>query len=333
MRFIPVSMLIVLCTSCATSAIVATYSNRNVYKTKSALKVNKVYRGRLPETDLADYYITPEIGLVVTKTETTVTTTQNTSVRPSETTTKVVTETIPGTITSVATTGPANATNATTETKTITYSSSIVNRLPQFIRYQVVADEGDYKYIRVLPGCRFTGASTIEFGASPSGQPAPEDFVFRVLKKDLVPNTHYLASSALIGKITTIPVRIRNEYWNGDNKVLQGTLAIGYSFGWKYKLGNHPYRPHYLTTILYGAGVSQQKYFSKTGIDENGKAILSEKTDEIALTYLSFGLAYEFDKFNIGLFAGKDRMFGNRKDWVYQKEWWWGLGVGYDVFK
>jgi len=125
-----------------------------------------------------------------------------------------------------------------------------------------------------------------------------------------------------------------NEYWNENNKVLQGTLSIGYGFGWKYKLGNNPYKAHYFSTILYAAGISGQKHFSIAGkYAATGKDSISAKTDEFAVTYLSFGVAYEYDRFNIGIFFGKDKMFGNLKNWVYQNKWWWGLGIGYELFK
>ena len=150
-----------------------------------------------------------------------------------------------------------------------------------------------------------------------------------------MPHTHYLASSALIGKVITIPLRVRNEYWNDNNRVLQGTLALSYGFGLKFKVGNDPYKPHYFSTILYAAGISQQKHFSIAGKfkKEPSRDSISAKTDEIAVTYWSLGAAYEYDKFNVGVFAGKDRMFGNLKNWAYQDKWWFGLGIGYDLFK
>src|SRR5690606_36486434 len=122
-------------------------------------------------------------------------------------------------------------------------------------------------------------------------------------KKDLSPNTHYLASSALIGKIITLPLRVRKQTWNNNSTEIQGALSLAYGMGWKYKIGNHPYRSHYISSILYAAGISQQKYYSVITTDEN--FTLSEKTDEFAITYLSFGLSYEYEKFNIGLFVGK----------------------------
>ncbi|WP_154652566.1 hypothetical protein [Flavobacterium rivuli] len=114
---------------------------------------------------------------------------------------------------------------------------------------------------------------------------------------------------------------------------MEGTLSLGYSFGWKYKIGNHPYRSHYVSTILYAAGISQQKYFSIVKDSITLKPVAGIKSDEFAITYMCFGVTYEYEKFNIGIFTGKDKMFGNLNDWAYQNKWWWGLGIGYDLFK
>ena len=333
-------------TSCTSSFVKATFGNRNVYKTKSNLTVKKVYEKVGPSTDLRDFTINPNPIPTITKT-TTVQTTQSATIGAAPvTSTNITMSTIPPTtISSTISLTPggsltSNPAVSSTTNYTI-YSVPLPTPNTKYIRYKVVADDGDFKYIKILPGCHFVGTSptdtliqALPAGTSlPAGSSNPSDFVFQVSKKSLMPGTHYLASSALIGKITTLPVRVRNEYWNNNNKVIQGSLAIGYSFGYKLKLGNNPYKPHYANIILYGAGISQQKYFSIVKDQITGKESAGTKSDEIAITYLSFGLAYEFDKFNIGIFAGKDKMFGTLKNWAYQDAWWWGIGAGYELFK
>ncbi len=211
--------------------------------------------------------------------------------------------------------------------------SFTINPVPgEYIRYKVIADEGDFKYIRILPGCYINSNKDIT-KVNSAGSLHAEDIILRVSKKLLEPNAYYLASSALIGKVITLPVRVRKEYWNEKNTVLQGSLSLGMGFGWKFKIGNHPYRTHYISIIAYGAGISQQKYFNLAGKYSSGKDSLSAKTDEFAVSYLTQGIAYEYDRFNIGIFWGKDKMFGSLKNWVYQDKWWWGIGVGYELFK
>jgi hypothetical protein len=342
MKYIIVLLILLTCISCSSSFYTATFGNKNVYKTKSNLTVKKVYHDNRPSTDQREFTIVPNASIpVVTKTTISVVTEPANAANPSQVTTTTISATIPPSVTTtssviVAQVPPAIV-KTTTSNSTYTIPPAIATN--NYIRYKVVTDEGDNKYIQILPGCRFDGLSPIDTsivfnstGVTPADK--PDDYIFQVSKKSLFPNTHYLASSALIGKVITLPVRVRNEYWNDNNKVLQGTLSIGYGFGWKYKLGNNPYKAHYFSTILYSAGISAQKHFSKAGkYVATGKDSISAKTDEFAVTYLSFGFAYEYDRFNIGLFFGKDRMFGNLKNWVYQDKWWWGIGIGYELFK
>ncbi len=318
--------------ACTSPFIVATLSNRNVYKTKSNLLVNKVYLIDRPTTDLTDYTIVPNQFPLIVKEEVSTTTgvPGNTGV-----VTKQILTTVPPAITTTHEYNSAGIPNTVTELKSTRYLPSSPLSDNHFIKYKVVADEGDYKYLKLLPGWTFGSNNTIIFFNCPARKCDQEDYIFRASKKDLVPNTHYLASSALIGKLTTIPIRFRKEKWNNNNRIAQGTLAIGYSFGWKIKLGNNPYQPHYVSLILYGAGVSQQEYFYIKDNTQKGDEALSTKTSDIAVTYWSSGVAYEFDKFNIGVFFGRDRMFGKPEDkkWVYQNTTWWGVGLGYDLFK
>lgn len=314
-----------LAISCNTSFVTATFGNKNVYKTKAALPVKKVYDVGLngPSIDQQDFFIVPNAVITKTTTSSTTltaapatvyTTTTETTIPPSSTTT-----TYPAAVVA------ANVNNVTTTTVASTVPAG--STTAKFIRYKVVSEEGDYKYIRILSGCQFDPINATHIIIGTPTVNDPHEYIFQVSKKDLQPNTHYLASTALIGKIITLPMRIRKDYWDNDNKVVQGAIALNYGFGWKYKFGNNPYRGHYLSTVLYAAGISAQKHFSVVG------NIPSEKKDEFALTYLSLGVAYEYEKFNVGVFWGKDKMFGNLKNWAYQDRWWWGVGIGYDLFK
>lgn len=334
--------------SCTSTFINATFRNSNVYKTKTNLKVKKVYYDideacdnfERTTADQREFTIVPNVIPVVTKTTTNVETTPATSTTPSQTTTTIITTTIPPSVTNTSRviTTPILPATFTTSSSSVTYSIPPTLTTNYFLRYKVILDEGDYKYIRILTGCLFAGTypmdTSIVFNPGENTPAdAPEDYIFQVSKKDLTPNTHYLASTALIGKVITLPLRVRNEYWNNDNKVLQGSLSIGYGFGWKFKFGNNPYKKHYFSVIPYSAGISEQKYFSIIKNNEAGKDSLSAKSDELALTYFSFGLAYEYDRFNVGIFFGKDKMVGTLKNWAYQDKWWWGLGIGYELFK
>lgn len=327
------------CSAPQRSFLYATFLNKNVYKTKAPLAIKKAYFNDIPSTDTREFTLLPNGPIpVITQTSTSVKTSPpSPGTTTSSTTTTTVVSTIPPSTTTTTVSTVVSTTPVTVETTTFNLSQTIPAgyTTDDFIRYKVVRESGDYKYIRILPGCRFnpTINTDIEFVPPATGDITPEEYIFEVSNKSLNPNTNYLASSALIGKIISIPLKVRKEYFKDGNKILEGSLSLGYGFGWKYKLGNHPYHTHYFSTILYAAGINQQKYFALAGKYADGKDSLSAKTDQVSLTYLSFGLAYEYDKFNVGFFAGKDMMFGTLKDWAYQNKWWWGIGIGYELFK
>ena len=312
---------------------------KNVYKTRVPLLVKKAYYNGSPATDLRDFYIMPNSeyykrqGTIQTVSlsngvSQVTTTTETTSVPPVTTETKV--EVIPDPITYPLASVTAEKSNNTSSR--IVYYDAEGFSTDFFLRYTVVLDEGDNKYIRLLPCTQFSTSTptNIEFSNSCNASPNPSDFIFQVAKKDLLPASHYLASSALIGKLVTLPVRVRKQYWSDNNTEIQGAFSAGVTFGYRIKLGNNPYKTKYISIIPYGAGISQQKYFRV--LPDAGNKI-SEKSDEFAVTYYTGGIAWEFDKFNIGLFLGKDKMFGSLRDWAYQDKWWWGIGIGYDIFK
>ena len=313
-----------------TSFLTSTFFNKNVYKTRTNLMVKKAYKNN-PATDLQPYIIAPSgQSALITQTKVTVTTTQDipavgaAAATPSTTSTTTEITTLPPTVTKTTVLKIPAAAASHNETTLVTTTIEVPAELntSDYIRYKIVYEDGDSKFIRILPGCKFTttGGNKIiqkKVKADVSDSDKPEDYIFEVTNKDLVPNTHYLASTALIGKVITIPLKVRNQYWDKHNKVLEGSLSLGYGFGWKFKFGNNPYRTHYLSIVPYAAGISQQKYFSLAGkYAATNLDSLSASTDQIAVTYFSCGIAYEYDKFNIGIFAGRDKMFGELKNWL-----------------
>lgn len=200
-----------------------------------------------------------------------------------------------------------------------------------FLRYKELKQEGDFAYIRVIPSCALKDDTIFVSDAEDANA---DDYILKVNIKGIDPAKRYLSSSVLVGKIITLPIRVRQEYYNENKTQYALSFSIGYAFGWRYKIGNHPYKTHYFTVMPYAFGFSTQKYFYVKGKDDiSGKTILSDKTDQVALNYLSMGIAYEYDRFNVGVFWGKDMMFGDYKDWVFQDKPWYGIGLGYDLFK
>jgi hypothetical protein len=197
-----------------------------------------------------------------------------------------------------------------------------------FIRYRVVKEEDDYYYIRVLPRMEYSVPVITNSGMSVAIQATdntptptannPTNYYYRVTKEDLLPHHHYLASQKLMGMPITLPVKFRKE--NGN---LRGEfdLSLGYAFGYRIRVNNNPYNDSYINLIPYGFSFNADEYKAE-GSDEDA-------VDSFSLTYWASGIAYEYRKFNIGVFIGRDRMFNDRKDWIYQNETWYSIGLGF----
>jgi hypothetical protein len=195
-----------------------------------------------------------------------------------------------------------------------------------FIRYKILKTEDKSTYIRTLKGCKIS-ASKKEIRIKGDGEENLEDasnYVFKIAETK-TPINHYLASSALVGMPMTLPFKIRRL---DDNTKISGSFNISYAFGWKLKIGNNPFRNTYIQIIPYAAGLSVQKFFTRL---EDGT--FSDKVDEVALTYYSGGVAYQWEKFNFGVFLGFDTMLNDKNGWVYDDRGWLGFGLGYDLFK
>lgn len=196
-----------------------------------------------------------------------------------------------------------------------------------FIRYKVLKTDPIDKslYIRILPGSVIDSTKyKIVVDSSLNGTD-PSQYIFKTDGKQNL-NQSYLASSAIVGTAFILPVRFRtlDKVWDD----ISMNINVSYGFGWKFKLGNHPFRSHFISVIPYAFGFSSQKYFSR--IEEG---IYSSKTDQFALTYWAHGITYEYEGFNFGVFGGFDKMFGSQDDWVYNNKWWFGLGLGYKLFQ
>ncbi len=130
--------------------MIATFANKNVYKTQSNLVVKKVYYNGRPTTDLRDFTITTNVPIpVVTQIETTTTSAPgsaasgSTPASPSTITTTTVINTMPAdsSITTVVVTPLASPiTSTTTKTSTsLSVPPALVTN--NFIKYKVIRNE------------------------------------------------------------------------------------------------------------------------------------------------------------------------------------------------
>ncbi|MGV3599427.1 MAG: hypothetical protein ACO1PI_16305 [Bacteroidota bacterium] len=196
----------------------------------------------------------------------------------------------------------------------------IVSPLP-FVKYNIL-ENGDNAYIYILPNYNFKydtgGRDSIVDIVFTDGAKSDTvyNYYFRV-KSANTPNTKYLSSQSIVGMPVTLPLKIRKL----DTELqFESNLSLSYAFGYRIKVGNNPYRKKYINVIPVAFAINSDKYFT---------AKEDSKIDALSFTYYSFGLTYEVNGFNIGLFGGWDKMFGTRKDWIYQDRFWGSLGIGY----
>ncbi len=194
-----------------------------------------------------------------------------------------------------------------------------------FIRYKVIKKEDKTQYIRVLRGSAFIRNDILSVDTGEYKRGGPNEWIFKVVDKDISPKKQYLASEKIVGMPITIPLKLRNQ---GKAKYRTNINAsLGYAFGYKIKLGNNPYRDFYVNLIPLTIGVGIQKYVPVDSMDS--KTFKAE--DQFAYS-LGMGATLEISKFNIGFIVGWDRMLADQKDWFYQNKPWVGLVLGYKFF-
>jgi hypothetical protein len=196
-----------------------------------------------------------------------------------------------------------------------------------FIRYRVIND--DESIIQILPLNKFVRAgnkNTIEFrgkGETPPITDNPSDYYFKIVDELTTPAKKFLATQHLTAIPVTIPIKYRFNAYDTDSK-FTFDANIAYAFGYKIRVNPNPYKERYVRALL-AIGVGLQEYMPRDSV----KSETFKPDNELVFTY-SFGVAYEGgSNFNVGLFLGWDRMFGEKKDWYYQNKPWMGIGIGY----
>ena len=197
----------------------------------------------------------------------------------------------------------------------------------KFIRYRLVND--DESIIQILPLIKFVKSennNSIQFRTSdetPAISENPSDYYFKIVDAVTTPAKKFLATEHLTAIPVTIPIKYRFNAYDADTK-FTFDANISYGFGYKVRINPNPYKEQYLRA-LFAIGVGLQEYMPSDSV----KSKTFEADNELVMTY-SLGIAYEGgSNFNVGLFLGWDRMFGDKKDWYYQNKPWIGVGIGY----
>lgn len=197
------------------------------------------------------------------------------------------------------------------------------------IRYKIIATDGDFTIIRILPRVQqkttkaADGTFLIEkVDNTPSSNDASK-YLYHFKTKDLIPLQKVILSEKIVGTPLIFPFKYRSQD-RGEGETISTEFTLGYTFGLRLKLSKKPYKQTFLTIIPYGFGLSNAKYFYKK---EDGT--YSAKTDAAAVTYWTSGLMFTSNKVNYGVFVGVDGMIDNMDDWAYQGQTWVSFGLGF----
>ncbi|MBK0380564.1 hypothetical protein [Mucilaginibacter segetis] len=162
-----------------------------------------------------------------------------------------------------------------------------------------------------------------------TGKPGARDLFFKLPLKEFVNGsekrlTHH---SFTLGALV-LPIKLR---FGGDSQTpnhkrdftFTSDVSIGLSIGYKYS-PSKKYSHNFLTGIsLTSVGVTP----------DNTNNTVTAETNLAAITWHA-GYLFQIDNFQIGAFTGIDYLAGNvGRNWDYRNKPWFGIGLGYSIFK
>jgi hypothetical protein len=134
--------------------------------------------------------------------------------------------------------------------------------------------------------------------------------------------TGFIEGEPVFG-ILTLPIKLRGKAGSAGFD-FTNDAAFGATGGWKVRLS--PYSQRSLSLVV-GIGLS-----SIALTKENTNAKVTDAISRPAFTALG-GVVLDLDKFQLGVFAGQDRISQPQTtDWAYQGKTWFGLGIGLRIF-
>jgi hypothetical protein len=123
--------------------------------------------------------------------------------------------------------------------------------------------------------------------------------------------------------VLTLPIKLRGKAGSAGFD-FTNDAAFGATGGWKIRLS--PYSQRSLSLVV-GIGLS-----SVALTKENTNATIPDASSRPAFTALG-GVVLDLDKFQLGVFAGQDRISQPQTtNWAYQGKTWFGLGIGLRIF-
>lgn len=125
--------------------------------------------------------------------------------------------------------------------------------------------------------------------------------------------------------IMTLPIKVR--FGNKDTRyfTFEQNLNLGFTAGVKRQFQG---KVEQAINLLGGFGVTNSK-LDKVSL---ASGPITEVRNELALSF-NFGILYQYEIFQIGLFTGKDFLPSElSRDWKHQSKTWLGLAIGVSLF-
>jgi hypothetical protein len=123
--------------------------------------------------------------------------------------------------------------------------------------------------------------------------------------------------------VLTLPIKLRGKTGSAGFD-FTNDAAFGATGGWKIRLSAYSQRS---VSVVLGVGLS-----SVALTKENTNATIPDASSRPAFTALG-GVVLDLDKFQLGVFAGQDRISQPQMtNWAYQGKTWFGFGIGLKIF-
>jgi hypothetical protein len=145
--------------------------------------------------------------------------------------------------------------------------------------------------------------------------------------------------NSIEGGALTIPFKYRPKFTENEIDVSDQFIAdlnigayLGYSFGkikYMYRRNEEKEPSKWLVSVGPFLSVSRVEIDSATSI--TAEVPIQDK-QSIATVSPGIGVMTSIYNFRFGAFLGKDIGIGETaKKWDYNKKWWWGFGLGYNI--
>jgi hypothetical protein len=176
--------------------------------------------------------------------------------------------------------------------------------------------------------------SMSEEGVKPQPTPSAPDTYFLLPLAEFNKSIQKYGNAPFAVGVVVLPIRMR--FSNGTPEDIQdkryfdfeGAISVGLSVGANIKLDKSKFTARNALAFLGGFSLSS------VGVDSfTTHGYLKTSTNSAAIT-THLGILYQIDNLQIGVFSGIDFLAGELgKQWKYRNRPWFGVGMGFSIFK